>query len=337
MKNRALLRHTLLTCALVAFNILAASAQDNKPKVSEAEAKAAKAVEAAPDVNAKIAAADAFVKKYPKSSLRQHVADYVAEQVFDLKDPNQKVALAQKALTTFTSESEAAAIKPALIDAYFKLNKFDEAFTEGASFLAKNPENIQILVNLAIVGTEQVKQHNAKYLAQSREYGLKAIDLLEADKKPADLDANAWSEYKAMLPQVYQEMAVLSLIQQKPAEAQGKLEKAVKLNPAEPFNYVLLGSIANDEYQRAADTYKSMPAGKAQADMLVKVNQLLDKVIDLYAHAVALSEGKPAYQQLHDQVLKDLTPYYRYRHNSSTDGMQKLIDGYKVLDMSSKP
>ena len=40
MKNQSLLRHTLLTCAMMAFSILAATAQENKPKVSEAEAKA---------------------------------------------------------------------------------------------------------------------------------------------------------------------------------------------------------------------------------------------------------------------------------------------------------
>ena len=108
------------------------------------------------------------------------------------------------------------------------------------------------------------------------------------------------------------------------------MEKAVQLGPADPFNYVLLASITNDEYQKLAETYKSMPDGKAKDETRVKVNQLMDKVIDLYAHAVALSEGKAGYEKLHDQTLEDMTPYYKYRHKSSTDGMQKLIDGYKL-------
>jgi hypothetical protein len=104
----------------------------------------------------------------------------------------------------------------------------------------------------------------------------------------------------------------------------------VKLSPADPFNYLLLATIANDEYLKVAETYKNMPDGKAKDDLRIKVTQLMDKVIDLYAHAVALSEGKAGYEKLHNQTLADMTPYYKYRHKNSTDGMQKLIDGYKL-------
>jgi hypothetical protein len=144
------------------------------------------------------------------------------------------------------------------------------------------------------------------------------------------MDAGVWNKFKETLPQVYQEMAIISLMQQNTADAQGKLEKAMKLNPPDPFNYVLLGSIVNDDYQKAAGTYKNMPEGKAKDEMRSKVTQLMDKVIDLYAHAVALSEGKAGYEKLHDQTLEDMTPYYKYRHQNSTEGMQKLINGYKL-------
>lgn len=333
MKNRPLLRHPLPACLIVALNLwvlAGAKAQDNKTKVSDAETKAEKAVEAAPTANEKMAAAEAFLKKYPKSTLRQHVVDLIADQVFGEKDANQRLAQAQKALTVFTAEPEVAIFKSALIDAYVTLARFDEAFAEGASFLAKNPENIQILVNLAITGTEQAKQGNPKYVPQSRLYGLKAIELFEADKKPADLEAGVWDKLKAALPQVYQEMAIISLMQQDPGDALGKLEKAVKLNPADPFNYLLLASVANDDYQKVAETYKNMPDSRARDELLVKVNQLMDKVIDLYAHAAGLSEGKSGYEKLHDQTLLDMTPYYKFRHQNSTDGLQKLIDGYKL-------
>ena len=107
MKNRSLLMHLLLACSILAFGSVgpaSATAQDNNAKVSDAESKAAKAIEAAADVNAKMAAAEAFVKKYPKSSLRQHLVDHIADQVFDQKDPTQSLTLAQKALTIFNAE-----------------------------------------------------------------------------------------------------------------------------------------------------------------------------------------------------------------------------------------
>jgi len=61
---------------------------------------------------------------------------------------------------------------------------------------------------------------------------------------------------------------------------------------------------------------------------------LLDSVIDAYAHMVALSEGKAQFQQVRQEYFQDLETYYKYRHHNSTEGLQQLIDTYKV---ASKP
>jgi hypothetical protein len=337
MKIKSLLSSALLLCSLIAVlntsvTARAIQAQDknSKAKVPEAELKAAKAVEAAPDASAKLAAAEEFLKKYPKSSNRFQMAEYLVDQILGVKDPSQKLALAQKFPAVFTEPGEGNLVKPALLDAYVQLKRLDEAFTDGGSYLATNGDDIQVLFLLAITGTEEAKKRNPKYVNESRQYGLKAIELIEGDKKPAKMEDAFWAKQKAGLPQLYQEMAIISLIDGNAAEALVKLEKSVKLNPADPFNYVMLGSITNDDYQNVAQTFKNMPDGKAKEDLFQKANALLDKVIDQYAHAVALSEGKPQYQALHDQVLGDLSTYYSYRHNKSTAGMQKLIDGYKL-------
>ena len=333
MKIRLLLSRQLLSfsiASLLFLAVTAATAQDKPAKVSDGELKASAAVESAVDANARMLAAEAFVKKYPKSSLRKKVFDRIADQVFDENDGTKRLALAQKAVTIFTADSEVAVLKPAIVDAFIKLERFDEAFNEGVAVLTKNPDDIQILVNLAIAGVEQAKKGNGKFVPQSRQYGLKAIELIEADKKPAEMDATGWTKFKTTLPQLYQETGIISLMQQDSADAQARLEKARTLNPADPFNYVLLATIANNEYQSVAQSFQKMFDGKAKEEMRVKVTQLMDKVIDLYAHAIALSEGKPGYERLHDQTLKDMTPYYMYRHNNSTEGMQKLIDGYKL-------
>jgi hypothetical protein len=341
MKTQAIfpLRGALCCAAVLIFSLSAGAhssisrtpGQDNsKPKISEADAKAVKAIEAAPDVTAKLAAAEAFVKKSPKSPARQQLVAYIVDQIVGVSDPNQKLTLAQKFQTVFTEAGEANVIKSVEIDAYISLNKFDEAFAAGAAVLAKNPEDLQVLINLTITGTEQAKKQNTKYAKDAGQYGAKAIELLEADKKPANLDDLVWGRYKGMLPQLYQEMAIISFMKQDWVGAKSKVEKAMKLNPADPFNYVLHGSLINDEYQRMAVTHKSMPDGKAKDDMLQQATGLLDKIIDDYARAIALSEGKAQYQQLHDQLLPDLTSYYKYRHKNSSDGLQKLIDGYKL-------
>lgn len=337
MKTRSLLSYAILLCSLVlVFNISITArlstprGQNLKITVPEAEAKAAKAVETAKDSPAKFAAAEAFVKKYPTSKARSQVAGYMASHVFEVTDATQRLAAAQKYIALFTDPAEAKLVKPALIDAYVQLKQFDEAFDNGASYLANDLEDVQIRIMLALTGADLIRSQNVKHVKATREYGLKAIELLEADKKPADLDSESWLKEKAKLPLLYQQMAVISLVDQKSAEAQINLEKAVKLDPVDPFNQFLLGSIANMEYQSLAQTTQSLPSGKSKDEMMKKAHAQLDKVIEHFARTIALATGKPQYQQLSTQVLQDLTIYYKYRHNNSDEGMQKYIDGFKL-------
>lgn len=341
MKFRLFYLHQMFAACVLATGALSfASAQPTSypspsqkpdaPKVSEAEAKAANAIKAAPDAAAKLVAAEAFIQKYPKSQARPQVVEYMLGEIARVGDAAQKLALAEKFQKVFTGDKEVEVIRVVIIDAYVGAKRIDDAFTLGATILAQQPEYVPVLSTLAVAGTEEIKRQNPKYVAQSVQYGAKAIELIEANKKPANLTDAAWTAQKEMLPHLYQQMAVLSLVNTKPSEAKTQLEKAMALNPADPFNYVLMGSIMNDEYQKVAEKYKAMPESKEKAEMLIKANEMIDKVIDLYAHSVALSEGRPEYQKLREQVLQDLTPFYQYRHNGSTEGMQQLIDKYKA-------
>jgi tetratricopeptide (TPR) repeat protein len=337
MKTRSLLSHAILLCSLVPiFNISIHASfttpQTQNPKVTvpEPEAKAAKAVETAKDVNAKFVAAEEFVKKYPTSKGRPQIAQYTASQLFGVTDANQKVKLAQKFVSVFTDPTEAKLVQPALIDAYIQLKRIDEAFDSGAAYLANEAEDVQVRVTLVIAGAELVRTQNMKHLKATREYGAKAIELLEADKKPAAMDNESWAKEKAMLPTLHQQMGVMALVEQKPAEAQASLDKALKLNPTDPLNHALLGSLANSEYQQLAQTVQALPSGKSKDELLVKVNAILDRVIEHYARAVALATGKPQFKPLVDSVMEPLAMYYKYRHNNSVEGLQKYIDGYKA-------
>jgi len=187
------------------------------------------------------------------------------------------------------------------------------------------------LIDLMSVGTDQAKKQNPKYLAQSLQYGAHAIELMEADKKPADMDDAAWKRYKtAFLPSVYQSTALLNLVKGDQAAAKARFIKASELAPTDAFNFLMLAGILNDEYQDEAKHYQGMPAGPAKNDELKKAQAMLDAVIDAYAHAIAVSEGSANMQQVRTQYLHDLEAYYRYRHNNSTEGMQQLIDKYKT-------
>lgn len=313
-------------------SVRAQGAKSAQPNLSSGEQTLLKGINAAPDPAAKLKAAAELIKKYPKSSARPRVASEIANQIAGA-NTSEKISLAQEYQGVFTEPSEQELIMPMLIEAFAGANRFDEAFSTGAGFLNSNPDSLPVLVQLMLVGTDQAKQKNPKFVPQSLQYGAHAIELIEADKKPAATDDAGWKKYKTtLLPSLYQSMGILSLVKGDRGEAKSQLAKASEIAPADPFNYLMLAGILNDEYQDGATRYKGMPDGPPKVEELKRVLASLDQVIDAYAHMIALSEGSARLQAVRQQFLEDLESYYKYRHNNSTVGMQQLIDKYKILN-----
>jgi hypothetical protein len=180
------------------------------------------------------------------------------------------------------------------------------------------------------LGTDQAKQNNPKFVEQSLKYGAQAIEVIEAKKIPAGMNDATWKYYESILPALYQSMGILNLVKRDSAGAKARLTRAAELSPADPVNYLLLADIYLGEYEDIAKRYQAMPNNQAKNDEYVRVLASLDKVIDILARVVALSEGNAPLAKARQQSLQDLEVYYKYRHNNSTEGMQQLIDKYKV-------
>lgn len=303
---------------------------NQEAKASQEETQALNAIDAAPTSEAKLTAAEAFLKKYPKTTSRGQVLDALANTIAQEKNATQAVALAEKAQPLYTSADEQDIIKTTLVVVYAAANRPDDAFKVAGELLAKDPENVQVLVQMTLTGTEQVKQKNTKYAAQSLQYGVKAIELIEADKKPVKMSDAFWASHKAALPQLYQQTAILNLVTGNTREAKDRLVKTSTLSPKDPYPFALLGFILNDEYTKQVPTFQALPPSPAKDAEKKRLEGLLDNIIDIYAHAAGLATGRPEYQALLQQIVPDLTGYYKYRHNQSTDGLQQLIDKYKA-------
>jgi hypothetical protein len=307
----------------------APNAEEKKPSYSEGEIKAAKKTEAA-DAAAALQAGTEFLKKYSKSGLRPEVARVIAVKIDALPDTTQKIDLFEKFFSAFTDASEYNNFAPALIDAYLKANRLDDAFQTASSYFAKNPGDAITMSRVAITGVGQVQRGEKKHAAQSQQLAAKAIEVIEANQKPANATDAQWADYRGRgLGQLYQAVAVLAMDGGDLAGAKAKLEKSISLNSSDPFSYALLGNMINDEYQQMAQQYNATPAGAAKEELLQKSQAKLDEVIDAYAHTLALSDGKPEFKALHDQIAQAIEPYYKFRHNNSTEGLQALIDKYK--------
>lgn len=323
----------LAAIALSAMNLSAQaySIQDkNKPAQPSAdEQKALGKVQNAPTLAAKLEASKEYMKKYSKGVERFKLAQYMVAEVAKSTDPATQISSSEALMTIFNDPKETVLISGILIDGYVKASRVDDAFRVGGTHLEKAPGDVAVLTQLAIFGVEQAKRGNANFVQQSQTYGNKAIELIEADKMPENFDAAGWSEYKTRwLPQLYQSLGIVSYMMKNPEDAQTKLEKAASLNPNDPFTYAILGTLANDEYQKYAQQYKTLMAGPVKDEALKRAQAKMDLVIDYFAHAVGLSEGNATYQALHDQLLEDLKTYYQAR-KGSLNGMQELINKYK--------
>src|SRR5258707_3564974 len=154
------------------------------PSGSAGEQKAAEAITSAPDPAAKLKAGAAFIKKYPKSTLRSRVAQALANDIAAVKDATQKISLSQEYQGVFKEPSDQELIVPVLLDGYADANRFDEAFATGTEFLKSSPDSIRVLVRLMVLGTDQAKQRKSKFVEQSLQYAAPAIQLIVAKQLP---------------------------------------------------------------------------------------------------------------------------------------------------------
>ena len=329
MKFR-ILSASALVCALAA----AAWAQDDKSKqaevkISGGERDAAQKIEKAKGVEARLQAAAAFVKKYPQSALRRQVAEVMVNEIAASTDAQARVSLAEVFRDIFNLPEEGALINHTLLNAYIGAGKTEEALKLGNDWLAAHPDDVQTMQNLTILASTAAIKGDNSYVAQGRQHGAKAIELIEADKMPAGFDAAKWPQYKpAALATLYRETGVLAYKAGDKRAAQPLLEKAASLKSTDPGVYLILSELNNDVYELRAKEYQIASDAEKPA-ALKQVEAALDKVIESYAQAIGATEGDARYQQVNVALRQDIERYYKFRNKNSTEGLQQLIDKYK--------
>jgi tetratricopeptide (TPR) repeat protein len=289
-KDTKTLRILLCLCVLVVSHSLVQA---------QTEADALAAVKLATNPTTKLAAAEDFIARFPNSNARLTIAELVSAELLKVKDGAVALALLERATAVFTTDQEREVFKPVALGAYTLGNRPDEAFALASEMLAKNPDDLPVLVRMTQVGSEEARKRNRKYAETALQYGLKAIALIEAG-----------TTHKADLAQLYQQTAILYLVAGNTEEAKSRLTKASALAPQDPSNFALLGRVINADY------------------VLKKQDlEMLDAIIDAYARAVGLAIGRAEYQLLLRQLMPDLTTYYKQRHGS-IKGLQQLINKF---------
>jgi tetratricopeptide (TPR) repeat protein len=326
---------TVLALALCAVPALAnyRYAQDKPkegPKMSEDEFKQYEKMTKAPNLAEKNKAGIEFIKKFKKTTFRKAITDYLSNQIFNEKDPVQKVQAAQQFIATFDQPGEADLVKPALIDGYVSGGKFDEAFSEGAKYIAANPDDVFVAASLGFNGVLQIQKAGAswKHAKAANDYLTKAVELLEQDKKPERTDKEFWNNYRnSWLPKLYQGQGVLLYTTGEKAKAKELFEKAFGFDPTDVVTLNFLLTLVNEEYMALAQKYQTERKNALMEEALGK----MDEVIDYLARAVATTDGKSDQQSqaANGQFKEQLKQYYDFRHPGKTAEMNALVEKYK--------
>jgi Tfp pilus assembly protein PilF len=119
---------------------------------------------------------------------------------------------------------------------------------------------------------------------------------------------------------------------QLPFEAAAAFLKAAQSDSpyrTDPAVYHRLGvAILKGEFAQLSaeynEKYGAKPASPEQKQMFERLSHLVERTIDAYARAVALST-KPEQQEARARILAQLTSLYKNFHNNSEDGLNELI------------
>ena len=210
--------------------------------------------------------------------------------------------------------------------------KYPEAYALGREILAEEPDNLKILVDLGANGYVVAPLKNAQLNTESLDYARKALAQIESGKTVEDWSPLANKE-SAM---AYLNFTIGTLtLEKEPANALKNLLKAAQLETPlkkSPFTYAYIAAAyETGPYAKQSEEYKTMFGGKDETPesklALANINQIVERMIDGYARAVALAGSDAQFASQKTIWMESLTTWYKYLNptDAQLTGMNQLI------------
>ncbi|PWT94718.1 MAG: hypothetical protein C5B55_02285 [Blastocatellia bacterium] len=233
------------------------------------------------------------------------------------------------------------AIRPGkLAQLLYTDHKYPEAYALGREILTDEPENVKVMVDLGANGYLIAKDKSLT--PDALNYAKKALQLLGSGKT-----VDNWQPFKgADEASAYLNYTIGTLtLESDPSGALSYLIKAaqsetqLKKSPL-PYAYIA-AAYENGSYAKQFEEYTRLYKGKDETPesklALANVNQIVDRMIDAYARAVAAAGGDAAYQAQKAQWTESLTTWYKYRHNDSPAGMNEMVASILTKPLPPEP
>ena len=245
-------------------------------------------------------------------------------------------------LKNFVTKYEAATKKTDYRVKIYNDKNYVVGYAMGKEILATEPENLQVLVDLGANAYLLPPVKNPQLTAEGLGYAQKALALIDSGKTLDDWKPLA-SKDEAV---AYLNYSIGALTLEKdPSAALKNLIKAAQfesLLKKSPYTYAYIaGAYETGPYAKQSEEYKRLYQGKDETPesklALANINQIIDRMIDAYARAVALAATDAQYKDVKAGWNESLTTWYKYRNGDKTDGMDQLVAGVLAKPLPPEP
>lgn len=226
-----------------------------------------------------------------------------------------------------------------------KKKDYATAFRLGREIMSAQPDRLSIPVVLGWSGYLASTENNNSFNADAMMFAQQAAKAIESGKQPMGLDASgkevvSWAPFTTRedtLGGLYFALGSFVTKANRPEEAITYFYNAAQQNgftKKEPNTYANLAAAYElSQYKKYADQYRIMTEKDPKAvespeakDLLAKLDQVSDRIIDAYGRAIALAtDAKYAAQKA--SWMKKLTALYKFRHNDSEAGLNEYLAG----------
>lgn len=264
---------------------------------------------------------------------------YLACPVGQVTEAQQKIIDYLKMWSTKYEKEMRKVRLPILL---YNEKKYVEAYALGKEILAEEPDNLNVLVHLGTNGYLVAPLKNASLTGEAVGHARKALQMLEGgqnlekwDPLPSRDVALAYLNYTigSLTLEADPTGALKYLL--KSAQYETPLKKS-----AYTYAYIA-GAYETGAYAKQSDHYNAVYKDKDETPesklALANIHQLVDRMIDAYARAVALAGTDSNLTAAKAVWQENLTNLYKYRNNKSDAGLAELIAGILAKPLPPEP
>jgi len=267
----------------------------------------------------------AYKAWYEANGKKDYPTAFTLAKAYLEKFPNGKYA-------KYLKETWIPPIRAKLLNEAVQAKNIPDVVRLGKEAVAANPDNLDFPLFLAT--QMRTLDTNLQYSADTVEFTQTSIRLIEAGKAPTPQPGVTFDKNKTL---AYLRDTLGAIDEKKsPEKSLEQYHQAATLDPTNARYFFNCGRLHQDRYGIAAQKYQAFsqedrtaaepkPEVKAALD---EVNKEADGVINCWARFLALKSDYS--EDTKNKVMAALTNLYKYRHNDSTDGLQKLIDDNKT-------